>query len=144
MYNEIVSALIDSNGKETRNKRQMTEICKNFYTELFKTQMAIPPPSLADSAELHPEILLSEVRYAFSSMKNDKAPGKDGITSEMIKAGGPQLWKILTKKFFKYLQEQRIPSDWKQSRTILLHKKNDKRDLKNYRPNVQALHKDYP
>ena len=65
-------------------------------------------------------------------MKNDKAPGKDGITSEMIKAGGPQLWMTLGKKFSRYLQEQRIPSDWKQSRTILLHKKNDKRDLKNY------------
>ena len=52
----------------------------------------------------------------------------------MMKAGGPQLWKILAKKFGRYLQEQRIPSDWKQSRTILLHKKNDKRDLKNYRP----------
>ena len=99
MYNDIISALIDSNGKETRNKRQMTEICKNFYTELFKTQTAIPPPSLADSAELLPEILPSEVRHALSSMKNDKAPGKDGVTSEMIKAGGPQLWKILATEF---------------------------------------------
>ena len=120
MYNGIISALIDSNGKETRNKRQMTEICKNFYMELFKTQTVIPPPSLADSAELLPEILLSEIRHALSSIKNDKAPGKDGITSEMIKAGGPHLWKILAKEFCKYLQEQRIPSDWKQSRTILL------------------------
>ena len=67
-------------------------------------------------------------------MKNDKAPGKGGITSEMIKVGGPQLWKILAKKFSGYLQEQRIPSDRKQSQTILLHKKNDKRDLRNYRP----------
>ena len=134
MYNGIISALIDSNGKEMRNKQRMTEICKNFYTELFKTQTAIPPLSLTDSAELLPEILLSEVRHALSSMKNDKAPGNDGITSEMIRAGGPQLWKILAKKFSRYLQEQKIPSDWKQSRTILLHKKNDKRDLKNYRP----------
>ena len=30
MYNGVISALIDSNGKETRNKRQMTQICKNF------------------------------------------------------------------------------------------------------------------
>ena len=89
MYNGIISALIDSNGKETRNKRQMREICKNFYTGLFKIKTAIPPPSLADPAELLPEILLSEVRHALSSMKNDKALGMDGITSEMIKAGGP-------------------------------------------------------
>ena len=48
-------------------------------------------------------------------------------------AGGPELWKILAKKFSRYLQEQKIPSDCLQSRKMLLHKKNDKRDLKNYR-----------
>ena len=77
---------------------------------------------------------ISEVRHALRSMKNDKTSGKDSITSELIKAAGPQLWKILANKFSRYLQEQRIPSDWKQSRTVLLYKKNDKRDLKNYRP----------
>ena len=76
MYNGIISALIDSNGKETRNKRQMTEICKSFYTEFFKTQTAIPPPSLADSAELLPEILLSEVRHALCSMETTKHLGR--------------------------------------------------------------------
>ena len=36
MYKGIIAALIDTKGKETRNKRKMAEICKNFYTELFK------------------------------------------------------------------------------------------------------------
>ena len=42
MYNGIISSLIDSNGKETRKKRKMTEMCKNFYTELFKSQKTKP------------------------------------------------------------------------------------------------------
>lgn len=81
-----------------------------------------------------PPILVSEVERAVNSMKMEKAPGKDGISSEMLKLGGEQLWKILVERFSHYLDMCKIPSQWKESRTILLYKKGDREDLKNYRP----------
>ncbi|KAK6758528.1 hypothetical protein RB195_016012 [Necator americanus] len=33
-----------------------------------------------------------------------------------------------------YLQKERIPDQWKTSRTVLIHKKGDRGDLRNYRP----------
>ncbi|KAK6736544.1 hypothetical protein RB195_019308 [Necator americanus] len=33
-----------------------------------------------------------------------------------------------------YLQKERIPDQWKTSRTVLIHKKGDREDLRNYRP----------
>ena len=33
-----------------------------------------------------------------------------------------------------YLQKERIPDQWKNSRTVILHKKGDRDDLRNYHP----------
>ncbi|KAK6732237.1 hypothetical protein RB195_016554 [Necator americanus] len=33
-----------------------------------------------------------------------------------------------------YLQKERIPDQWKTLRTVLIHKKGDREDLRNYRP----------
>ncbi|KAH7691315.1 hypothetical protein AAVH_40170, partial [Aphelenchoides avenae] len=52
----------------------------------------------------------------------------------MLKKGGPLLWKRIAKLFTLCLRTRRIPLKWKESRTVLLHKKGDTEDLKNYRP----------
>jgi len=36
-------------------------------------------------------ILVEEVQKAVNKLKNNKSPGNDGITGEMIKHGGPHL-----------------------------------------------------
>lgn len=91
-------------------------------------------PQLQESNEKPPPVLISEVRNAIYQMKEGKAPGKDGLTIEAIKAGGYVLWKALAQRFSRYLEMQKIPKSWKESETILLHKKGEYEDLKNYRP----------
>ncbi|KAG6940134.1 hypothetical protein G0U57_019839 [Chelydra serpentina] len=67
-------------------------------------------------------------------MKEGKAPDKDGLSIEIIRAGGQDLWETLAQRFSHYLKMQTIPSSWKESNTILLYKKGNREDLKNYRP----------
>jgi hypothetical protein len=67
-------------------------------------------------------------------MKNNKSPVKDGITADMLKYGGKVVINNLHSVFNKILKEKRIPNNWKESVTIILHKKGDKADIKNYRP----------
>ena len=67
-------------------------------------------------------------------MSDGKAPARDDVNIEIIKAGGHELWKALAVRFSRYLKDMRIPSSWKESKTVLLHKKGDKEDLRNYRP----------
>ncbi|CAG9836179.1 unnamed protein product [Diabrotica balteata] len=67
-------------------------------------------------------------------MKNNKSPGKYGITTEMLKYGGKVVINTLHSLFNKILKEKRIPNNWKESVTIILHKKGDKADRKNYHP----------
>ena len=62
------------------------------------------------------------------------APGPDDIIIEYIKMGGPKLLGYLEKLFNDCLDKGEIPQAWKNADVIILHKKGDKEDIKNYRP----------
>ena len=67
-------------------------------------------------------------------MKNNKAPGPDDIVIEYIKMGCSKLLGYLEKLFNDCLDKGEIPQAWKNADVIILHKKGDKEDIKNYRP----------
>ncbi|CAK1577991.1 unnamed protein product [Parnassius mnemosyne] len=46
-----------------------------------------------------PDVSLSEIRMALQHLKNGKAPGEDGITAELLKAGGKPVLEVLQKLF---------------------------------------------
>jgi hypothetical protein len=63
-----------------------------------------------------------------------KAPGPDNIPNDIIKTLPPQCHDLIF-LFFQHCYKQReIPTQWKHSKTILLHKKEDPTQLANYRP----------
>ncbi|KAE9420806.1 hypothetical protein Angca_003948, partial [Angiostrongylus cantonensis] len=81
-----------------------------------------------------PPVLPSETRHAISSVKNRTAPGPDRIRSEHLKTLPPVLVNTLARLFTRYLSECKVPTQWKTSKTVLLFKKGDLRDMGNYRP----------
>ncbi|CAG5039699.1 unnamed protein product [Parnassius apollo] len=44
-----------------------------------------------------PDVSLSEIRMALQHLKNGRAPGEDGITAELLKAGGTPVLEVLQK-----------------------------------------------
>ncbi|KAK6743803.1 hypothetical protein RB195_010853 [Necator americanus] len=86
------------------------------------------------TGEAPPRILPSEVRVAIKSMKPGTAPGPDFISADFLRAGGHPLHVILAAHMPSYHQKERIPDQWKTSRTVLIHKKGDREDLRNYCP----------
>eukprot|EP00106_Octopus_bimaculoides_P021404 XP_014788846.1 PREDICTED: RNA-directed DNA polymerase from mobile element jockey-like [Octopus bimaculoides] len=110
------------------------KVCEDFYTKLFKSTRNVQPLPSLQQEENVPPILVSDVERAMELMKNGKAPEKEGITSEVLRSGREQLWKILAERFTHYRDDGRIPSQWNESNTILLYKKGNRKDLKNYRP----------
>ncbi|KAK6743278.1 hypothetical protein RB195_010501 [Necator americanus] len=67
-------------------------------------------------------------------MKLDTAPDADFISADFLRDGGHPLHVILAAHMTSYLQKERIPDQWKTSRTVLIHKKGDREDLRNYYP----------
>ena len=80
------------------------------------------------------EFTEEEVERAIKRMKRHKAQGVDGITSDIIKLGGPMVLTYLTNIFNNILRTKQIPDSWHEGKIVILFKKGDPKDIKNYRP----------
>ncbi|XP_039282806.1 uncharacterized protein LOC120351023 [Nilaparvata lugens] len=71
------------------------------------------------------EPTFAELEKAITILKNNKAPGEDGILSEMIKKGGDRLKKEIFELILMVWREERMPDDWRQD-NLSNFKKGDK------------------
>ena len=128
---EQICCVLSKEGQPITNQDDILERIEEFYTELYASANNTLDNREKEAA---PTVTISEVRHALSKMSNDKAVGLEGISVESLKAGGSVVHKELAKLYTMCLQENRTPKDWKTSNMILIHKKGDNRNLKNYRP----------
>ena len=73
----------DKNGNMLFDENEIKKIWEEYVTTLYNDTRGNPPDVMNDEGE---EIMLSEVEKAIKDLKDKKAPGKDDITAEMIKA----------------------------------------------------------
>ena len=76
---------------------------------------SIQPPSQnspIDNEELCSPITEEEISTAIFQMKNGKASGLDGISSEVLKLGGEASVHWLSSIFTTIWMEETVPSDW--------------------------------
>uniref|UniRef100_W5MT28 Reverse transcriptase domain-containing protein n=1 Tax=Lepisosteus oculatus TaxID=7918 RepID=W5MT28_LEPOC len=100
------------------------------YTEELYTSTSDPEPPHDDPVEMEPAILDEEVVWVLKQLPNNKAPGIDCISAEMLWPVKPVAIKAICQKIW---ETSRWPKDWKRSVFILLAKKGDARDCCNYR-----------
>lgn len=124
-------------GKITEKRPEILKAATEFYRNLYQSQKLGQVVSEYDTStdeEEIPEILNEETIKAISTQKNDKAPGSDLITNEILKITSPVIGPMLTNIFNEIIKTENIPEDWTKSTIILLHKKGNKGDIANYRP----------
>ena len=131
-----MTKLKKKDGTVTSNRKEMLDICAEFYKDLYSSdpnhrkQASV---TSSDQTEI-PSILKAEVERAIKQMKDNKAPGIDDISSDVYKEGGTEVIEQLTGLYNQILKEKKLPQSWKEAKIILLYKKGDKADIKNYRP----------
>ena len=81
-----------------------------------------------------PMFLKEEIEFALRKMKPSKAVGIDQLTSGIIKLGGEEAIHQIQKIFNNILKTKTIPKEWREAKVTTLHKKGDRKDIKNYRP----------
>jgi len=71
---------------------------------------------------------------AIRRLKNGKQPGPDGVPNELIKHLPDNVHQAIHKLLIVMWATGHTPKQWKESSTILLHKKGSELHLNNYRP----------
>ena len=116
-------------------KQRWTEYCSSLYKDpgggdrMVKELEEIAPFQNEDPQD----ILYSEVQAAIQALKRNKSPGSDGITAEMLQAGGEQLAREIHKLCNKAWHEGTIPEEWGKSILVPIPKKGDLSNCSNYR-----------
>ena len=84
----------------------MTNRIKEFYEDLYSTKITNRTNKVQNNI---PDILIGEIEMALNSMQNDRAPGPDHITIDMIKNRGTTVLKSIQELFNRCLKEKKIP-----------------------------------
>ena len=132
-----IYALKDADGIESNDRMYIVKIAEDFYIKLFSDDEENDGNENGEEREMNrevPVVSLEEIKKALKGMKRGKAGGDDDLTIDLIMDAGDFLLIKLAKLYTKCIQEMSIPKAWKNFIMILIHKKGDTKDLKNYRP----------
>ena len=107
----------DADGVVITSVEKQTQLWKTHFETIFNKEA---PREVEDIPESDEDLLVNmdpptanEVKSAIDNMKSGKAPGADGISEEMLKAGGDIIIETLTEMFKEIWKEEEIPVDWK-------------------------------
>lgn len=128
---------VKQDGKIIIEKSKVLEVWRKYFENLLNVE----EESLDDTTpeifiNVQPEVeepSLEEVEKAIREIKNNKAPGNDGINIEIIKAGGKEIAIQIHKLLTQIWRKEEMPKDWEEAIIVPLHKKGDKQEPSNYR-----------
>ena len=128
-----MTAVTDAKGNVVTERSKILEECRAFYETLYQSSDNASQYTTEDAEQSYP-VLESEIRFALSKMKEGKASGSDELVVDFLKVAEDEVIGPIANVFTRILESQEIPEDWKTGTVILLHKKGDRSNLKNYRP----------
>ena len=149
----LLTTLYNEQMIEVSTHEDLKSTLVSFYSKLFTkepTDSAIQDDLLRnvskrvtrDQTALDQEITIEDLTNALNSLPNYKTPGSDGLTVEFYSHFweflGPKLVQVLNFSFYFGL----LPDSQRECIIRLIHKRDDKRDLKNWRP-ISLLNVDY-
>lgn len=116
------------------------EISETEMNRLLENNLKKLPDAVA--ASLERPLTLDDLKQAVKTMKNNKAPGEDGIPMEYYKEFGDEVLPMLLEAALEGYSETKMSEMQRNAIITLLYKKGDRENLANWRP-VSLLCCDY-
>ncbi|CAF3818990.1 unnamed protein product [Rotaria sp. Silwood1] len=126
-----IHALVNTSGEIIRENEQMCELAADYYESFFKSSNIIRPHPYTDSPpvmfdnmdNIIPEVTLDELMTSIHSKRKKKSLDAHGIANFMFNFLHFDHWSLLLKLYNYSFQNSILPSAWKDTRIILLAKK---------------------
>ena len=150
----LVSSVFNSEGLEVSSLPEIIEVHEIYYDNLFANEemdLAVQNELLSHVSSRLPEarrascegsLTLAEASEALKLSNRNRTPGPDGLSLEFYLTFWSRLGPLLVDTFNECLTEGVLCDSMKASVTRLVHKKDDRRLLKNWRP-ISLLNVDY-
>ncbi len=127
-------------GKLAKNADENAEVLKSHFSSLFNSQVEVDNTVLEEipKHEIQHELgkvpSKAEIRRAISKMANNKAPGKSGLTTDMIKNLPAKAFNLYVEFIQEFWRDNRMDLDsWHVTVLNTLYKgKGDPRDPNNH------------
>ena len=126
----------DSNGTIRTQEEEVLGMWKDFFQDLLNREDRNDEQEREQVHAIDIEIeepTLDGVKRAIQKLKNNKTPGIDNISAELLKNGGQTLEFQMHRLILKIWRKEEIPMDWDTGIIIPVHKKGDKSVCGNYR-----------
>ena len=131
----IISSIIDEHGLEKRDRDDIAEVFATFYERLYASSSHGLDVADETPDDEPPPFTLDELTDTLRQLKSGKSKDTAGIVAEMIKFGGVTLHSAILDLYNDLLSPEAMPPErWKRTRLVVIFKKNDARQVKNYRP----------
>lgn len=147
---QAIHELQSSEGHIVRSTQQLNNCTKQFYEKLYSTEPIqqeavdelldhIPSLTVLDentASELTSRWTEEEITECMSKTPRRSSPGVDGIPYEILQLmlKHPFCRQLFIDVLNSALSESKFPATWQRSIVILLPKKGDRSQLKNWRP----------
>ena len=121
----------------TSNKDKANLFNEYFHSVFSSTSFTLPPLSTVSTPnKVIEDLVISEPEtfQALTSFDPSKAPGLDGIGSNLLKYCAVAICSPFHHLFTQCLSQQNIPSEWKIHCITPIHKSGERALINNYRP----------
>ncbi|CAF2066750.1 unnamed protein product [Rotaria magnacalcarata] len=126
-----VHAFITPSGNVVKDNKEMCEVAAVFYEIFLKKSNIVKPHPYTDSPlvdydnveELIPEVKLNELILTVRTKRKKKSLDAHGISNFMFNFLEQDHWSLLLKLFNHSFQTSIMPRAWKDTRMVLLAKK---------------------
>ncbi len=151
---QIKKLMVD--GNITDDPRNIAKFCAKFYSNLYTSKLSpkhmndffqplsnIKQLSISDQHFCDASITLKEIEEAIISLKANKSPGTDGLSSEFYKLFSHVIAPFLFKVYEESIEKTVLPATLCQGLiTIIPKSKKDPLFIDNWRP-ITLLNNDY-
>ncbi len=130
---EDIPAIRENGNTLYTDNREKADAFNKYFSSVFKNctdHPFIQVSSVANQFNIEVNVLWNKVK----SMKNGMSRDPDDISTDLIKLGGKAILPYLIRIFHLFLNNSKVPEDWKLAFVVPIFKSGDKTKLCNYRP----------